>query len=160
MMRLSAPKGSHYSITAGKRSAPAGGVRLQDGPQGGPTAVRWCGRARIGRLGRLVRGVVRPLWGRECEGVVCGPRVRHAHPRLQISSAPIGPHASLCFAGGRTVGPHTSLCFGAGRTVGPHGSLRFAGGRTVGPHTSLRFVVGRTAGPHDFLRFAVGCPSA
>ena len=132
MMRLSAPKGSHYSITAGKRSAPAGGVRLQDGPQGGPTAVRWCGRARIGRLGRLVRGVVRPLWGRECEGGVCGPRVRHAHPRLQISSALIGPHASL----------------------------RFAAGCTVGPHASLRFVASRTAELHDFLRFGAGCPAA
>ena len=51
MMRLSAPKGSHYSITAGKRSAPAGGVRPQDGPQGGPTVVRGCGCACIGRWG-------------------------------------------------------------------------------------------------------------
>ena len=174
MMRLSAPKGSHYSITAGKRSAPAGGVRLQDGPQGGPTAVRWCGRARIGRLGRLVRGVVRPLWGRECEGVVCGPRVRHAHPRLQISSALIGPHASLRFAGGRTVGLHASPRFVAGRTAEPHDFLRFVAGRTAEPHDFLRFVAGHTAEPHislrfgvcrtaelyDFLRFVAGCPAA
>ena len=146
MMRLSAPQGSHYSIAAGKRSAPAGGVRLQDGPQGGPTAVRWCGRARIGRLGRLVRGVVRPLWGRECEGVVWGPRVRFAHPRLQISSAHIGPHASLRFSGGRTAGPHISL--------------RFVVGRIAGPHASLRFGVCRTAELHDFLRFGAGCPAA
>ena len=160
MMRLSAPQGSHYSIAAGKRSAPAGGVLLQDGPQGGPTAVRWCGRARIGRLGRLVRGVVRPLWGRECEGVVCGPRVRHAHPRLQISSALIGPHASLRFAAGRTVGPHASLRFVASRTAEPHISLRFVVGRIAGPHASLRFGVCRTAELHDFLRFGAGCPAA
>ena len=160
MMRLSAPKGSHYSITAGKRSAPAGGVRLQDGPQGGPTAVRWCGRARIGRLGRPVRGVVRPLWGRECEGVVCGPRVRHAHPRLQISSALIGPHASLRFGVCHTAGLHASSRFVAGRTAEPHISLRFVVGRIAGPHASLRFVAGCTVGPHAFLRFTVGCPGA
>ena len=160
MVRQSAPKGSHYSIAAGKRSTPAGGVRTQDGPQGGPTVVRWCGRARIGRWGRPVRGVVRPLWGRECEGVVCGPRVRHAHSRLQISSALIGPHASLRFAGGRTVGLHASPRFVAGRTAEPHDFLRFVAGRTAGPYISLRFGVCRTVGPHDFLRFVAGCPAA
>ena len=40
MVRLPAPQGAHYSIAAGKRSAPAGDVHTQDGPQGGPTAVR------------------------------------------------------------------------------------------------------------------------
>ena len=174
MMRLSAPKGSHYSITAGKRSAPAGGVRPQDGPQGGPTVVRRCGCACIGRLGRLVRGVVRPLWGRECEGVVCGPRVRFAHPRLQISSALVGPHASLRFGVCHTAGLHASPRFVAGRTAEPHDFLRFVAGHTAEPHISLRFVVGRIAGPHaslrfgvcrtaelhDFLRFGAGCPAA
>ena len=35
MVRLSAPQGAHYSIAAGKRSAPAGGVRPHRmGPKG------------------------------------------------------------------------------------------------------------------------------
>ena len=34
---------------------------------------------------------VRPPWGRTCICVVLRPRVRHAHPRLQSSSAPLGP---------------------------------------------------------------------
>ena len=102
----------------------------------GPKGVQpSCGGmvARIsGAWGVLSVVLFDPFGAASVRGGVCGPRVRHAHPRLQISSALIGPHASL----------------------------RFAAGCTVGPHASLRFVASRTAELHDFLRFGAGCPAA
>ena len=99
--KLPAPQGSHYSIAAGERSEPAEGGPHHHRPQGGRTLVV-CGcpapaSPRVAALHRLLPWLAvqsvcpfDPL-GAVHIYVALLPRVRHAYPRLQSSSAPLGP---------------------------------------------------------------------
>ena len=98
--KLPAPQGSHYSIAAGERSEPAeGGLPPPSAPRGS-NARRVCPAPASFRVAALHRSAavagcaermpVRPPWGRTYICVALRPRVRHAHPRLQSSSGPLG----------------------------------------------------------------------
>ena len=108
--KLPAPQGSHYSVTAGERSEPAeGACPHHHRPQGGRTLIVCVRVCRVpASLGwQLSTGLL--LWlavqvvclfdplGAVHICVALLPRVRHAHPRLQSSSAPLGPPSSSPF---------------------------------------------------------------
>ena len=112
--KLPAPQGSHYSITAGERSEPAeGGLPPPSAPRGSnalcgcpaPASLGW--QLSTGLLPWLAVQSVCPFdpLGAVHIYVVLLPRVRCAHPRLQSSSAPLGPWQPLrwCGCGMRSV---------------------------------------------------------
>ena len=72
---------------------------------------------------------VRPPWGRTYICVALRPRVRCAHPRLQNSSAPLGPSSLSpfrCKIAGATPSPSPFRCKIAGATSSPPSSPQHA----------------------------------
>ena len=79
--------------------------------------------------GSAERMSVRPPWGRTYICVALRPRVRCAHPRLQNSSAPLGPSSLSpfrCKIAGATPSPSPFRCKIAGATSSPPSSPQHA----------------------------------
>ena len=145
-VKLPAPQGSHYSVTAGERSEPAeGACPHHHRPQGGRTLVACVRVCRVpASLGwQLSTGLL--LWlavqavclfdplGAVHIYMALLPRVRHAHPRLQSSSAPLGPPSSSpfrCKIAGATPSPPPFRCKIAGATSSSSSSRSKVAGAT------------------------------